>query len=382
MDVPGDRGYYYTPNENDVLCGRGLDKYRHPGNCKLRELVFENLAEWKRTKRFRNGKTILIRKVIDSVFHDGGKFLQYDKDAGKWYDGGLQAGKNRVGIAFRDASTPNKVKHHGIPAFASIPTGQKEKKIQQDDYCSAGTYQFEGIGGGRAPHTTWDENDRIAAACHAATDTTQSLSYFRSMTGQSAGAASSSSSLCRPQLQPPLLHPTSTPLQGPRQEVTNLCALLPAQGMGSYNFNLDSNRIVMGGVQMQLAYLLYIPVEPPTLKTTIPSTGGAGPQQQPMSLLNILQSATAIPWCPEHPPHLDPFSTTSIHKDDLEVARVDKNLANVLSDHDTEDDHTEDSIVDNGILNEINSWWCSDDDGTCSESDDDSYNTHQEVVEV
>jgi hypothetical protein len=47
---------------------------------------------------------------------EGGRFLKYDYVAKSWYDGGLVAAKQRVGIAFRDATTPRKMKRSRFEA--------------------------------------------------------------------------------------------------------------------------------------------------------------------------------------------------------------------------------------------------------------------------
>lgn len=100
---------YVIPVDTDVLCGRGLTPFRHPGNQWLRERIALNSEKYMGSCS-RKAKTVLIHEVILSVMKEGGRFLQLDKTTGKYFDGGVDAAKNRVGAAFRDASVPGKVK--------------------------------------------------------------------------------------------------------------------------------------------------------------------------------------------------------------------------------------------------------------------------------
>lgn len=102
---------FVTPKDQDVLCGRGLAKFHHPGNQLLRTRIVASLEEYKKIgKKKRKEKSILIRRVVDTIMQEDGRFLKLDSVSKEWYDGGMAAAKYRVGIAFRDASTPKKVK--------------------------------------------------------------------------------------------------------------------------------------------------------------------------------------------------------------------------------------------------------------------------------
>mmetsp|Transcript_9372 Transcript_9372/g.14459 ORF Transcript_9372/g.14459 Transcript_9372/m.14459 type:complete len:280 (-) Transcript_9372:37-876(-) len=100
---------YVIPTCDDVLCGRGVVQFQHPGNQKLREKIAENLEPYA-TCNSRQGRSVIIRETIRYIqVNQGGRFLKSDKD-GNWYDGGMEAAKSRVSVAFRDARVPNKVK--------------------------------------------------------------------------------------------------------------------------------------------------------------------------------------------------------------------------------------------------------------------------------
>lgn len=101
---------YVTPTDNDVLCGRGINNFKHPGNKSLRSKIVAKLDGYVLCSR-RGEKTNIIRGVIADVNNQGGRFLKYDYTAKRWFDGGSEAAKTRVGVAFRDAKIPNKVKY-------------------------------------------------------------------------------------------------------------------------------------------------------------------------------------------------------------------------------------------------------------------------------
>lgn len=84
----------------------------------------------------RKAKTVLIHEVILSVMKEGGRFLQLDKETGKYFDGGVDAAKNRVGAAFRDASVPDKVKCI-TKLKASINRKRSLSKPETSEHCSS-----------------------------------------------------------------------------------------------------------------------------------------------------------------------------------------------------------------------------------------------------
>jgi hypothetical protein len=101
---------FVIPERYDVMCGRGRVAFKHAGNCRLRATIGIHLEEYNSCGRSRNGKTQIIRSIIQSIKMSGGRFLKFDVKEDQWYDGGATAAKNRVGSAFRDASVPFKVK--------------------------------------------------------------------------------------------------------------------------------------------------------------------------------------------------------------------------------------------------------------------------------
>lgn len=100
---------YTTPRDIDVKCGRGRGCFEHRGNEILRTRVALTLEEYSSCRK-KEGKTDIISRIVGSLYADGCRFLKYDPDVDMWYDGGIKLAKTRVGIAFRDAMQPNKVK--------------------------------------------------------------------------------------------------------------------------------------------------------------------------------------------------------------------------------------------------------------------------------
>lgn len=82
--------------------------FRHAGNHALRAKIALNLDRY--IEASRRQKTVLIHEIILSIAKEGGRFLLHEKEGNRWYDGGIDAAKNRVGAAMRDASVPGKVK--------------------------------------------------------------------------------------------------------------------------------------------------------------------------------------------------------------------------------------------------------------------------------
>ena len=93
------------PTDIDVLCGRGTYAYKHPGNQQLRASISAHAHEFGACQQ-RKEKTAIIQRVIRGVTDGGGRFLKLNPDSDTWYDGGMDAAKYRVGVAFRDALRP------------------------------------------------------------------------------------------------------------------------------------------------------------------------------------------------------------------------------------------------------------------------------------
>eukprot|EP00546_Thalassionema_frauenfeldii_P011696 CAMPEP_0178928554 /NCGR_PEP_ID=MMETSP0786-20121207/19977_1 /TAXON_ID=186022 /ORGANISM="Thalassionema frauenfeldii, Strain CCMP 1798" /LENGTH=193 /DNA_ID=CAMNT_0020604449 /DNA_START=183 /DNA_END=764 /DNA_ORIENTATION=+ len=100
---------YKVPSELDILCGRSKVAFDHPGNQNFRLMIARAIDNYSKCTN-RCAKSLFIQRLITSVMRVGGYFLKYDRKEQKWYDGGIDVAKIRVGTALRDASIPNKNK--------------------------------------------------------------------------------------------------------------------------------------------------------------------------------------------------------------------------------------------------------------------------------
>lgn len=100
---------FIIPKAVDILGGRSNHAFRHAGNVKLRRTVVE-LLETYHNKTKRKDKINMIRGVLQDIQDEGGKFLKYAYDKGKWYDAGFVEARTKISHTFRDASIPNKIK--------------------------------------------------------------------------------------------------------------------------------------------------------------------------------------------------------------------------------------------------------------------------------
>ena len=75
-----------TPNENDVLCGRGSGPYSHDGNKQFREIVTEHKSMYNLVDN--SLKTFIAKEVVRFVRtqNPAGRFLSKSNDDGKWYE--------------------------------------------------------------------------------------------------------------------------------------------------------------------------------------------------------------------------------------------------------------------------------------------------------
>lgn len=91
MDLPSS----YKPKVADVICGKRGSKeiYRHTGNERYRVVVEMRLMRYSRSSR--NGKSDIVREIVDVVREYGGRFVRYED--GEWIDiGNLRAREKTV----------------------------------------------------------------------------------------------------------------------------------------------------------------------------------------------------------------------------------------------------------------------------------------------
>jgi hypothetical protein len=107
----------------DVLCGRGGLGNTHQGNRLFRRLVALNKKRYHRLASAHE-KALLVDSIILTIQKNGGRFLQFNKNAGCWnQEVSHKKAAQKTGQAFRE---------HGKGASASIAV----KKVTQSDRAS------------------------------------------------------------------------------------------------------------------------------------------------------------------------------------------------------------------------------------------------------
>lgn len=95
------------PSNIDVLCGRGRVAFEHEGNRKFRVLVAQSIPAYMGGNRRQ--KSLVVIKVINTVYDAGGRFLKRTGPKMQWQVAGMRTVREKVGHALRDACS-NKVK--------------------------------------------------------------------------------------------------------------------------------------------------------------------------------------------------------------------------------------------------------------------------------
>lgn len=94
-----------TPNENDVLCGRGGSINSHKGNEQFREFV-EKRKRVYLTARFKREKRLIASSIVSEIraMNPPGRFLarKGNKDTGFWYDIGDEKARDKASQALRE----------------------------------------------------------------------------------------------------------------------------------------------------------------------------------------------------------------------------------------------------------------------------------------
>lgn len=100
-------GSGFTPNELDVIVGRGKVCYKHSGNLRLARIVQSVLTTYSSTEATKKSKTELIKSIVTQIREsspDGG-FVKFDSEKGEWFEVGDRTAREKVSQAFRDALT-------------------------------------------------------------------------------------------------------------------------------------------------------------------------------------------------------------------------------------------------------------------------------------
>merc|ERR1712125_68388 len=93
-------GENYSPNEFDVICGRGRSGRNHEGNLRFNMLIAENLTSYVEAKR-KKDMTGIVTKIVRIIHDGGGNFIKKDAKGG-WQEIGTKASETKVRHTFRD----------------------------------------------------------------------------------------------------------------------------------------------------------------------------------------------------------------------------------------------------------------------------------------
>ena len=91
--------------DHDVLCQRGTKSRLHPGNERYRQLVEHHKPEYRSlTDKFL--KTKFAASLVQEIQGYGGRFLEKDKETGRWFIIADKLARSKAGQALRDDNTP------------------------------------------------------------------------------------------------------------------------------------------------------------------------------------------------------------------------------------------------------------------------------------
>eukprot|EP00934_Nitzschia_sp_Nitz4_P007945 Nitzschia sp. Nitz4//scaffold284_size24204//6850//8820//NITZ4_008414-RA/size24204-processed-gene-0.7-mRNA-1//-1//CDS//3329545682//7935//frame0 len=118
-----------SPNENDVLCGRGGSINSHKGNEQFRQLV-EKRKRVYLTARFKREKRLIASSIVTEIrnMNPQGRFLarKGNKDTGVWYDIGDEKARDKTSQALRE-NAPS------IRAKIETEINQQREEIKRKD---------------------------------------------------------------------------------------------------------------------------------------------------------------------------------------------------------------------------------------------------------
>lgn len=137
---------YVTPQPNDILAGRGIQPFHHPGNSNLRSAIAALLDEY--SNATKTEKSDLVGTMLGSIKKKGGRFLKLDESKMQWYDAGSKQCRKKISQAFRDALVPHKAKcreavinnlqklkeKHNTPQSILQSMAFHERNLNNDDF--------------------------------------------------------------------------------------------------------------------------------------------------------------------------------------------------------------------------------------------------------
>jgi hypothetical protein len=91
----------YAPTDEDILCGRGKARGKHPGNKKFSAAIRANLQTYGEAPK-RVDKSNVVVSIIRSLRDNGGRFIKQDKRTKQYYELTDGQARMKTGHAIRD----------------------------------------------------------------------------------------------------------------------------------------------------------------------------------------------------------------------------------------------------------------------------------------
>lgn len=91
-----------TPQDFDILLGRGKTSFNHVGNRRFRVFIGLHLRRYMDASS-RMEKTLVVNGVVEAIQEAGGRFLKQDSKTEKWFQVTPKMAREKVGHALRDA---------------------------------------------------------------------------------------------------------------------------------------------------------------------------------------------------------------------------------------------------------------------------------------
>lgn len=121
----------YTPSSSDVICGRGIESFRHVGNVAYRQIINDNLQRYNcATSKLQ--KSIIVMDIVEAIMNKSGKFVRFDHKAQCWFELAKDAAaRQKVGTTIRDMQREPRKKRAAIKEETESDKAEGKDEKQQ-----------------------------------------------------------------------------------------------------------------------------------------------------------------------------------------------------------------------------------------------------------